>query len=55
MLIFSDMAEDTNEVFMDDFVLVGYSFEWCLSYLSEVIKRSDDCNLMLNWKKVTSW
>ena len=39
MSIFSDMVEDTIEVFMDDFLVVGDSFEWCLSHLSEVLKR----------------
>ena len=51
MSIFSDMVEDTIEVFMDDFSVVGESFEWCLSHLSEVLKRSEDCNLVLNWGK----
>ena len=30
MSIFSDMVEDTIEVFMDDFYVVGDSFERCL-------------------------
>ena len=51
MSIFSDMVEDTIEVFMDDFTVVGDSFERCLSHLSEVLKRCEDCNLVLNWKK----
>ena len=40
MLIFSDMVEDTIEMFMDDFSMVGDFFERCLSHLSEVSKRS---------------
>ena len=51
MLIFSDMVEDTIEVFMDDFFVVGDSFERCLNNLSEVLKRCEDCNLVLNWEK----
>ena len=51
MSIFSDMVEDTIEVFMDDFSVVGDSFERCLEYLSEVLKRCEDCNLVLNWEK----
>ena len=51
MSIFSDMVEDTIEVFMDDFSVVGDSFEQCLSHLSEVLKRCEDCNLVLNWVK----
>ena len=34
MSIFSDMVEDTVEVFMDDFSMVGDSFERCLTNLS---------------------
>ena len=38
MSIFSDMVEDTIEVFMDDFSVVGDSFERCLTNLSEDLK-----------------
>ena len=48
MSIFSDMVEDTIEVFMDDFSVVGDSFERCLNNLSEVLKRCEGCNLVLN-------
>ena len=48
MSIFSDMVKDTIEVFMDDFSMVGDSFERCLNNLSEVLKRCEDCNLVLN-------
>ena len=51
MSIFSDMVEDTIEVFMDDFSVVGDSFERCLNNLSEVLKRCEDCNLVLNGEK----
>ena len=51
MSIYSDMVEDTIEVFTDDFSVVGDSFERCLNHLSEVLKRCEDCNLVLNWKK----
>ena len=51
MLIFSDMVEDTIEVFMDDFSVVGDSFERCLTNLFEVLKKCEDCNLVLNWEK----
>ena len=33
---------------MDDFSVVGDSFERCLSHLAEVLKRCEDCNLVLN-------
>ena len=42
MSIFSDMLEDTIEVFMDDFSMVGDSFQRCLSHLSEVLMRCED-------------
>ena len=45
------MVEDTIKVFMDDFLVVGDSFVWCLSHFVEVLKRSEDCNLVLNWEK----
>ena len=51
MSIFSDMVEDTTEVFMYIFSVLGDSFEWCLSHLSEFLKRCEDCNLVLNWEK----
>ena len=50
MSIFSDMVE-TIKVFMDDFSVVGDSFDRCLSHLEEVLKRCEDFNLVLNWKK----
>ena len=36
---------------MDEFSVVGDSFERCLTNLSEVFKRCEDCNLVLNWEK----
>ena len=51
MSIFSDMVEDTIEVLMDDFSVVGDSFDHCLNHLSEVLKRCEDCNLVLNVEK----
>ena len=53
--IFSDMVEDTIEVFMDDFLVIRGSFDWCLSYLVEFLKRCEDCNLVINWENVTLW
>ena len=32
-----------------------WSFERCLTNLSEVIKRCEDCNWVLNWENVISW
>ena len=36
---------------MDDFSVVCDSFERCLTNLSEVLKRCEDCNLVLNGEK----
>ena len=47
MSIFSDMVEDTIEVFMDDFSLVGDSFDGCLDNLVELPNRYEDCNLVV--------
>ncbi|GJT60847.1 reverse transcriptase domain-containing protein [Tanacetum coccineum] len=49
--IFHDMIEETIEVFMDDFSVFGDSFSSCLSYLDKMLKRCEDTNLVLNWKK----
>ena len=51
MSIFSEMVKDTIEVFMDDFSVVGESLDRCLSHLSDVLMRCEDCNLVLNWEK----
>ena len=51
MSIFSDMVEDTIEVFMDDFSIFGDSFDHYLNHLSKVLKRCEDCNLLQNWEK----
>nr|GFB74037.1 reverse transcriptase domain-containing protein [Tanacetum cinerariifolium] len=51
MAIFHDMIEKTMEVFMDDFSIFGNSFQSCLSYLDQMLKRCEDTNLCLNWEK----
>ena len=55
MSIFSDMVEDTIKVFMYYLSVVRDSFDWCLSNLDEMIKRCEDCNLVLNWENFTLW
>ncbi|XP_070010038.1 uncharacterized protein [Nicotiana sylvestris] len=47
------MVEDFLEVFMDDFSVVGDSFEHCLDNLRQVLKRSEETILVLNWKKMS--
>ncbi|GJX86630.1 reverse transcriptase domain-containing protein [Tanacetum coccineum] len=51
MAIFHDMIEETIVVFMDDFSVFGDSFSSCLSHLDKMLKRCEDTNLVLNWKK----
>nr|GEW75974.1 reverse transcriptase domain-containing protein [Tanacetum cinerariifolium] len=51
MAIFHDMIEKTMEVFMDDFLIFGNSFQICFSHLEKMLKRCEDTNLCLNWEK----
>ncbi|XP_070019911.1 uncharacterized protein [Nicotiana sylvestris] len=51
MSIFFDMVGDFLEVFMDDFSVVGDSFEHCLNNLRQVFKRCEETNHVLNWEK----
>ncbi|XP_030477993.2 uncharacterized protein LOC115695035 [Cannabis sativa] len=51
MAIFSDLIEKCIEVFMDDFLVFGSSFDQCLSNLELVLTRCEDSNLVLNWEK----
>ena len=51
MSIFSDLAEEVMEIFMDDFTVYGSSFEQCLHNLGTVLQRYKDKNLALNWEK----
>ena len=45
MSIFSDLAEEVMEIFMDDFTVYGSSFEQCLHNLGTVLQRCEDKNL----------
>ena len=51
MAIFSDMVERTIEIFMDDFSVMGNSFDNCLENLRTVLERCEETNLVLNWEK----
>nr|GEW69136.1 reverse transcriptase domain-containing protein [Tanacetum cinerariifolium] len=42
--------QKTMEVFMDDFLVFGNSFQTCLSHLEKMLKRFEDTNLCLNWE-----
>ena len=51
MSIFSNLAEEVMEIFMDDFTVYGSSFEQFLHNLGTILKRCQDKNLALNWEK----
>nr|GEZ75730.1 reverse transcriptase domain-containing protein [Tanacetum cinerariifolium] len=51
LAVFHDMVEKTMEVFMDDFLVFGNSFENYLSRLDKMLQRYEDTNLSLNWEK----
>ncbi|XP_021754398.1 uncharacterized protein LOC110719718 [Chenopodium quinoa] len=51
MNIFFAFIESIMEVFMDDFSVYGSSFDVCLSNLTKILKRCEECNLVLNWEK----
>jgi hypothetical protein len=51
MAIFSDLVEKVIEVFMDDFSIYGKTFEDCLENLDKVLRRCQEADLVLNWKK----
>nr|GEY70146.1 reverse transcriptase domain-containing protein [Tanacetum cinerariifolium] len=55
MAIFHDRIKKTIEVFMDDFSVFRNSFQICLSYLEKMLKRCEDTNLCLNWRRATLW
>ena len=48
MAILSYMVERKIEVFMDDFYMVGTSFDNCLANLEFVLVRCEETNLGLN-------
>lgn len=51
MAIFSDMVNDTIEVFMNDFSIIGDLFENFLSNIYSVLRICKDSNLVFNWEK----
>ena len=51
MAIFSDMVEKTIKFFMDDFSVLGNSFDNCLENLRSVLIRCEETHLVLNWEK----
>ena len=51
MAIFSDMVQKSIEVLLDDFSIIGSTFDDCLHNLTLVLKRCMETNLVLNWEK----
>ncbi|XP_020249301.1 uncharacterized protein LOC109826692 [Asparagus officinalis] len=51
MVIFFNFIENIMEVFMDDFLVYGISFDYCLHNLAKILKRCKEMNLVLNWEK----
>ena len=51
MSMFSDLAEEVMEIFMDDFTFYGSSFEHYLQNLGTVLHRCQDKNFALNWER----
>ena len=51
MAIFLDMVERKIEVFMDDFSVLGKSFDNYLENLRQALIRCEETNLVLNWEK----
>ncbi|GKA49086.1 reverse transcriptase domain-containing protein [Tanacetum coccineum] len=49
--IFQDMLETSMEVFMDDFLVFGDSFDSCLNNLEQMLIRCKQAYLVLNWEK----
>lgn len=49
--IFSVIVEDPIEVFIFDLSMVGDSFKDYLRYLHDMLKRCEECHLVLNWEK----
>jgi hypothetical protein len=50
-IFFSNYVERIIEVFMDDFMVYGDSFDKCLENLSSILKRCIETNLVLNYEK----
>ena len=51
LAIFHDMIEESVEVFMDDFLVFGNTFDNCLNNLNIMLQRCKDANLVFNWEK----
>ncbi|XP_059281275.1 uncharacterized mitochondrial protein AtMg00860-like [Lycium ferocissimum] len=45
------MIKESIKISMDDFSVVGDSFDECLDNLAQLLKRCEEMNLVLNWEK----
>ena len=48
MTIFANLVEEIMDVFMDDFLVYGNSFDGCLENLEQVLACCEETNLVLN-------
>ena len=55
MSMFSNLAEEVMEIFMDDFTVYGSNFKHCLQNLRIILHRCQDKNLALIGKNAISW
>ena len=51
LAIFADIIKKCIEVLMDNFLVLGLSFDCCLTNLEMVLRRCVETNLVLNWEK----
>ncbi|GJZ80993.1 reverse transcriptase domain-containing protein [Tanacetum coccineum] len=51
IIIFQDMLETSMEVFIDDFLVFGDSFDSCLVNLEQILIRCKQAHLVMNWEK----
>jgi len=51
LAIFADLVENCIEVFMDEFLVFGSTFDSCLKNLDVVLRRCVETNLVLNWEE----
>ncbi|GJR39052.1 DNA-directed DNA polymerase [Tanacetum coccineum] len=49
--IFHELIKDSMKVFMDDFSVFENSFDHCLKNHEKMLRRCEETNLLLNWKK----
>lgn len=48
MSVFSDMVEDTVDVFMNEFLVVGDSFGDFLMHMANILSKYEEYDMVLN-------